>query len=162
MDKMYRVLLANSSEDYSANLAAVLKQSDRYAVVGTANDGIRAIELLREVKPEFLVVDMMLPQADGVAVLKAAIALEKKPMLLVLADFMTEFVSNLLVSLGVLFGVSAHKALKYLTPFIALFAAFSAFQMLYPHHQKLQDMATGNYKDRFVEFSDTEEAPDFV
>lgn len=101
MDKMYRVLLANSSEDYSANLAAVLKQSDRYAVVGTANDGIRAIELLREVKPEFLVVDMMLPQADGVAVLKAAIALEKKPMLLVLADFMTEFVSNLLVSLGV-------------------------------------------------------------
>lgn len=101
MDKMYRVMLANSSEDYSANLAAVLKQSDRYAVVGTANDGVRAIELLREVKPEFLVVDMMLPQADGVAVLKAAVALEKKPMLLVLADFMTEFVSNLLVSLGV-------------------------------------------------------------
>ena len=66
------------------------------------------------------------------------------------------------LSLGVLFGVSAHKALKYLTPFIALFAAFSAFQMLYPHHQKLQDMATENYKDRFVEFSDTEEAPDFV
>ena len=34
------------------------------------------------------------------------------------------------LSLGVLFGVSAHKALKYLTPFIALFAAFSAFQIL--------------------------------
>ena len=101
MEKMYRVLLANSSEDYSTNLTAVLKQSDRYAVVGVANNGVRAMELLRELKPEFLVVDMMLPQADGVAVLKAAIALEKKPMLLVLADFMTEFVSNLLVSLGV-------------------------------------------------------------
>ena len=101
MEKMYRVLLANSSEDYSTNLTAVLKQSDRYAVVGVANNGVRAMELLRELKPEFLVVDMMLPQADGVAVLKAAIALEKKPMLLVLADFLTEFVSNLLVSLGV-------------------------------------------------------------
>ena len=101
MEKLYRVLLANSSEEFSDKLAATLKQSDRYAVVGTANDGIRAIELLKEVKPEFLVVDMMLPQADGVAVLKAANALEKKPMLLVLADFMTEFVSNLLVSLGV-------------------------------------------------------------
>ncbi|MBO2527059.1 MAG: sporulation transcription factor Spo0A [Clostridiales bacterium] len=101
MEKLYRVLLANSSEDYSKQLAATLKQSERYAVVGTANDGIEAIDLLREVKPEILVVDMMLPQADGVAVLKAAIALEKKPMLLVLADFMTEFVSNLLVSLGV-------------------------------------------------------------
>ncbi len=101
MEKMYRVLLANSSEDFSTMLAATLKQSDRYAVVGAANDGVRAIDLLREVKPEILVVDMMLPQADGVAVLKAAIALEKAPMLLVLADFMTEFVSNLLVSLGV-------------------------------------------------------------
>lgn len=101
MKKMYRVLLANSNEDFSDSLATVLKQSDRYAVVGTANDGLQAIDMLRELQPEFLVVDTMLPQADGVAVLKAANALEKKPMLLVLADFMTEFVSNLLVTLGV-------------------------------------------------------------
>lgn len=101
MEKMYRVMLANSSEDFSNILTATLKQTDRYAVVGTANDGIRAMELLKEVKPEFLVVDMMLPQADGIAVLKAANTMENKPMFLVLADFMTEFVSNLLVSLGV-------------------------------------------------------------
>ena len=58
MEKLYRVLLANSSEEFSDKLAATLKQSDRYAVVGTANDGIRAMELLKEVKPEFLVVDI--------------------------------------------------------------------------------------------------------
>ena len=101
MEKMYRVLLANSSEDFSASLSAILKQSDRYVVVGTAHDGVRAIELLREVRPEFLVVDTMLSQADGIAVIKAANALEKKPFVLVLADFMTEFISNLRVSLGV-------------------------------------------------------------
>ncbi len=101
MEKMYRVLLANSNEDFSKKLASTLQQSDRYAVVATANNGARAIELLRECKPEFVVVDTMLSQADGIAVIKAANALEKKPMLLVLTDFMTEFVSNLLVSLGV-------------------------------------------------------------
>ena len=101
MEKLYRVMLANSSEDYSVTLSATLKQSDRYAVVGYANDGVRASEMLREVKPEILVVDMMLPQADGISVIKTANAMEKKPMLLVLADFMTEFVSTLLVSLGV-------------------------------------------------------------
>ena len=101
MEKLYRVMLANSSEDYSVSLAATLKQSERYAVVGYANDGIRAADLLRELKPEILVVDMMLPQADGISVIKAANSMEKKPMLLVLADFMTEFVSSLLVSLGV-------------------------------------------------------------
>ncbi|MBQ7870816.1 MAG: sporulation transcription factor Spo0A [Oscillospiraceae bacterium] len=101
MEKMYRVLLANSSEEFSEKLAAAIKQTDRYAIVGTAHDGIRAIDLLRETKPEILVVDMMLPQADGVAVLKAAMTLEKKPIFLVLADFMTEFISNLLMNYGV-------------------------------------------------------------
>ena len=101
MEKMYRVLLANSSEDFSTRLTSVLQQSQHYTVVGTSSDGVRAIELLREVQPEILVVDTMLPQADGIAVLKAASALEHKPMLLVLADFMTEFVSSLLVSMGV-------------------------------------------------------------
>ena len=101
MEKMYRVLLANSSEDFSTRLTSVLQQSQHYTVVGTASDGVRAIELLREVQPEILVVDTMLPQPDGIAVLKAASALEHRPMLLVLADFMTEFVSSLLVSMGV-------------------------------------------------------------
>lgn len=101
MDKMYRVMLVNSSEDFSNSLAATLKQSDRYVVVATANDGIRAIEMLREVKPELIVVDMMLPKADGIAVLKAAGAMDKKPMQLVLADFMNEFVTNALVQQGV-------------------------------------------------------------
>lgn len=101
MEKMYRVLLANSSEDFSNKLGSILQNSDRYTVVGTANDGLRAIELLKTTKPEILIVDTMLPQADGIAVLKAANTMEKKPMFLVMADFMTEFISGLLLSQGV-------------------------------------------------------------
>ncbi len=101
MEKLYRVLLASSSEDFSEKLTSVLQQTERYALVGTASDGVRAMELLRTSKPDILITDMMLPQADGIAVLKAANALERKPMFLVLADFMTEFVSNLLVTQGV-------------------------------------------------------------
>ena len=101
MEKMYRVLLASSSEDFGDKLKNVLQNTDRYIVTGTANDGLRAIELLKTTRPEILIVDTMLPQADGIAVLKAANALEKKPMLLVMADFMSEFISGLLLSQGV-------------------------------------------------------------
>ena len=59
------------------------------------------MEMLRETCPDILVVDMMLTQADGIAVLKAANGMEKTPLFLVLADFMTEFVSGLLISQGV-------------------------------------------------------------
>ena len=101
MGKLYRVLLASSSEDFCGKLTNILQQTDRYTVVGAANDGVRAMDLLRNSRPEILIVDMMLPQADGIAVLKAANALEKKPLFLVMADFMTEFVSNLLLTQGV-------------------------------------------------------------
>ena len=36
----------------------------------------------------------------------------------------------LVLLLGVLFGVSANKALKYLSPIIAIFAAFAAFVLI--------------------------------
>ncbi len=101
MEKLYRVLLASSSEDFGEKLTSVLQQTERYALIGTVNDGVKAMELLRTTKPDILITDMMLPQADGIAVLKAANTLERKPMFLVLADYMTEFVSNLLVTQGV-------------------------------------------------------------
>lgn len=101
METMYRVLLANGNEEFCGKLAVALKQTDRYTVVGTANDGLRAINLLRELNPELLVVDLMLPQADGLSVLKAAAALEKKPIMLVLAEFVTEYVSTMFMNLGV-------------------------------------------------------------
>ena len=66
------------------------------------------------------------------------------------------------LALGILLGVSASKALKRLTPFIAVFAAFSAFEVFYPRRNKLKKIADGTYEDRFVEFSDTEDIPDFV
>ena len=66
------------------------------------------------------------------------------------------------LALGVLFGVSTSKALKRLTPFIAVSAAFSAFEVFYPRRKKLRKIADGTYEDRFVEFSNTEDIPDFV
>ncbi len=101
MEKIYRVLLATHSEEFGEKLTTVIQQAERYGVVGMANDGVRAMELLRDTCPDILVVDMMLTQADGIAVLKAANGMEKPPLYLVLADFMTEFVSSLLLSQGV-------------------------------------------------------------
>ena len=85
MEKMYRVLLANGSSEFCEKLAATLKQTDRYVVVGTATDGV----------------DLMLQQADGMSVLKAAAALDKKPVMLVLVEFVTEYISSMFLNLGV-------------------------------------------------------------
>ena len=68
----------------------------------------------------------------------------------------------LVLLIGILFGISANKALKYLSPIIAIFAAFAAFEVLYPRRDKIAEMLDGTYEDRFVEFADTEDIPDFI
>lgn len=65
-------------------------------------------------------------------------------------------------TIGILLGVSTKKVLKFMVPFIAVFAAFSAFEVLYPRRDKIQKMATGEYKDKCVEYSETDNIPDFV
>lgn len=101
MEKMYRVLLASSSEDFGDKLKTVIEDTDRYIVTGAANDGLRAIELLKSTNPDVLIVDTMLPKVDGIAVLEAANAMEKKPIFLVMSDYMSEYISTLLLSQGV-------------------------------------------------------------
>lgn len=49
MEKMYRVLLANGSEEFCGKLGVALKQTNRYSVVGSACDGVRAISLLNRI-----------------------------------------------------------------------------------------------------------------
>ena len=68
----------------------------------------------------------------------------------------------LVLSLGIIFGISTSKVMKYIYPIIVVFAVFSAFKVFYPRREKLGDMITGKYEDRFVEYSDSDDIPDFI
>ena len=46
----------------------------------------------------------------------------------------------LVLLIGILFGISANKALKYLSPIIAIFAAFAAFEVIYPRRDKIAEI----------------------
>ena len=98
MEKRTTVLVADGSEEFCAQLSAAL-QNGGYQVVGTATDGRSAMEQLRAAAPELLVMDLMLPKGDGVAVVES-IPREKRPKLLLLAAFATDYVAGIAASLG--------------------------------------------------------------
>ncbi len=100
MDHTTTVLIADSSEEFCAGLTAALHQSGVYRVIGTAADGEQAIRMAREMRPDMLVVDLMLSKQDGLAVLKAVGAIEKKPATLATSSFVTEYVANAVAALG--------------------------------------------------------------
>ncbi len=101
MDNYTTVLIADSSEDFCTGLTAALEGTDRFRVVGTAQDGEQALHLATEQKPDVLVLDLMLAKRDGISVLRALAARNIQPVTLATTGFVTEYVSSAAANLGV-------------------------------------------------------------
>ena len=101
MDNCTTVFIADNSEEFCNQLTAALHKAQGFQVVGTANDGEQALRTLSERRPDVLVLDMMLPTRDGISILKALSAMERKPAVLATSGFITEFVATTAANLGV-------------------------------------------------------------
>ena len=101
MEHATTVLIADSAEDFCTALTAALQRGSGFQVVGTAGDGEQAIRMITDRKPDILVLDLMLPKKDGIGVLKAISAMERKPITLATSAFVTEYVSTVAANLGV-------------------------------------------------------------
>ena len=101
MDKITTVLIADNSEEFCSLLKSALQQSQGFGVVGTASDGEQVLRILAERKVDVLVLDMMLPKKDGIGVLRAIAAMDRKPVTLATSGFITEYVASAAASLGV-------------------------------------------------------------
>ena len=100
MDNNTTVLIADNSEEFCNQLTAALQRSQRFHVVGTVADGDLVLRKVSELRPQLLVLDLMLPKRDGLSVLKAMSTMEKKPAVLATSTFLTQYVSNAAANLG--------------------------------------------------------------
>jgi len=62
-----RVLLADDDEPFLETLLPLIERQEQLAVVGTASDGLAAIELADELSPDAVVIDLHMPRLDGVS-----------------------------------------------------------------------------------------------
>lgn len=61
-----RVLLADDHEILRSGLNALLGQEANLAVVGNATDGREAVRLAKALRPDVIVMDLMMPQLNGI------------------------------------------------------------------------------------------------
>jgi two-component system, NarL family, response regulator LiaR len=66
-----RVLIAEDHRVVRQGLRFLLSQEDDIEVVGEAADGIEALDSLRRLRPDVMLLDLFMPGLDGLAVLKA-------------------------------------------------------------------------------------------
>ncbi|MDX6406957.1 MAG: hypothetical protein QOE13_28 [Gaiellaceae bacterium] len=62
-----RVLLADDDAPFLEALSPLIERQPELAVVGTAFDGLAAIELADELSPDAVVIDLHMPRLDGVS-----------------------------------------------------------------------------------------------
>ena len=66
-DGAIRVLLADDDELYLESLRELIDGQPELSVVATARDGLAAIELVDELTPDAVVIDLHMPLLDGVS-----------------------------------------------------------------------------------------------
>jgi YesN/AraC family two-component response regulator len=68
--KKLAVLLVDDSRTVLAQIEKVVEASDHAEVVGTASNGAEAIQRASELKPDLVIMDIVMPDIDGLAALR--------------------------------------------------------------------------------------------
>ncbi|KAA0258960.1 chemotaxis protein CheB [Deferribacter autotrophicus] len=86
------IIIVEDSAYFRTTLVEELSKFDDITVVGTANDGISAVKLFAEKKPDVVILDLVLPKMTGDAVTEAIMAIDPTPIILItsLSDFEIE------------------------------------------------------------------------
>lgn len=88
--KPIRVLLVDDHLVVRAGIAAILNSQTDIEVVGEASDGIEAIRLNQALQPDVILMDLQMPQMDGVTAIKAIHEQANPPHILVLTTYDTD------------------------------------------------------------------------
>lgn len=83
------VLIADSSEDFCKQLHNILRWDCN---VFTCTRGKKALHLVRELRPDVLVLDLMLPEVDGISLLKALEISDCRPAVLATTTLISDYI----------------------------------------------------------------------
>lgn len=101
MDNRRTVLLADANEEFRGMLREAIEKTEEFTVVGSTGDGMEALQLIGQYRPELLVMDVVLPGLDGLGVLRQLKSQEKdQPKVIVLSAFCADQVVSEAVTLG--------------------------------------------------------------
>jgi YesN/AraC family two-component response regulator len=68
--KKLAVLLVDDSRTVLSQIEKVVEASDEAEIVGTASNGAEAIQKASELKPDLVIMDIVMPDIDGLAALR--------------------------------------------------------------------------------------------
>ncbi len=87
---MVRVLLVDDDALVRAGLRMILSSAEDLELVGEADDGARAVAAVREHRPDVVLMDIRMPEMDGITATAALRRLDAPPQVIVLTTFQAD------------------------------------------------------------------------
>ena len=97
-----RVLIADDNREYVEVLCEYMKKESKIEVVGCAYDGLEAMNMIRMTEPDFLILDMVMPNLDGIGVLERLqnTKLNKVPKVLMVSAVLNDSIAAKTIARG--------------------------------------------------------------
>jgi NarL family two-component system response regulator LiaR len=89
-ERAIRVLIADDHAIVRKGIRALLETEDDIQVAGEAGDGAEAVALATALRPDLVLMDLMMPKLDGVEATRQIAAREDGPRILVLTSFVAD------------------------------------------------------------------------
>lgn len=102
MRKAIKIVVADDNREFCELIKEFISQQDDLVLVGVANNGIEALELIEKHTPDIIVLDIIMPHLDGIGVLEklASGYVANRPRVIMLTAFGQETVTQRAVELG--------------------------------------------------------------
>ena len=98
---MKTVLIADADFVFAKELSHALEESGTFQVIDIALNGKQAVRMVEERHPDVLVMDILLPELDGLSVLEKISSITPLPIIIATASFLSNYVAVAALDLGV-------------------------------------------------------------
>ena len=82
---MQTVVIADDNTAFADEIKKFFSENTEFKVLGVAGDGVEAIKMVERMKPDFLLLDIVLPELDGFGVFSALGAFAESPVTITLS-----------------------------------------------------------------------------
>ncbi len=100
MQKDIRVMITDNCVEFAELFKSRLEIYSGIKVVGVAYDGNETIGLLKKEKTDFLLLDIVMPEMNGLELLQHIKAVKPKPVVIVISALGTDLIVQKALSLG--------------------------------------------------------------
>jgi two-component system, response regulator, stage 0 sporulation protein A len=99
---MYRwkVLLADDNRSFLEMLASSINAEEEYEVVCMAADGEEALKCIAQCSPDIVILDIIMPRLDGIAVQEKLKGMPIRPKVIIFSAFGMDYVTRQALALG--------------------------------------------------------------